>query len=74
VGHNSAEGGAGGKGTKSNTIGGNTSGSPGLGEGGGLSIEPLASVSLDAFTQAHVIQNSASTSDPDIFGSYTTSP
>jgi hypothetical protein len=48
--------------------------SDGLGRGGGLYIEPLASVSLDAFTQAHVKNNSASTSDPDIFGSYSTSP
>jgi hypothetical protein len=69
VDYDTAKGGAGGKGVK-----GHPSGNPGLGVGGGLYIQALASVSLDAFTQANVTQNSASTSDPDIFGSYTTSP
>jgi hypothetical protein len=52
---------------------GGPSASKGLGEGGGLYIDPAASVCLDAFTQANVTHNSASTSNPDIFGSYTTS-
>jgi hypothetical protein len=46
----------------------------GLGEGGGLYIDTLASVCLDAFTLARVTHNSASTSYPDIFGSYTVCP
>jgi hypothetical protein len=46
----------------------------GVGQGGGLYLAAAASVCLDAFTQAHVKNNSASTSDPDIFGSYTTCP
>ena len=41
------------------------------GEGGGLSIATAASVSLDAFTQANVINNTASTAYPNIDGSYT---
>jgi hypothetical protein len=45
----------------------------GIGEGGGLDIQSLASVSLDAFTVAHVTTNTASTNDPNIHGSYTTS-
>jgi hypothetical protein len=44
------------------------------GEGGGLYIATSASVCLDAFTLAHVSHNSASTSYPDIFGSYTLCP
>ena len=47
-------------------------GRPGLGEGGGIYIYPGAWVSLDAFTLAHIQQNKASTSDPDIAGSYST--
>ena len=43
-------------------------GSPGLGEGGGLFIDPTAVVSLDAFTQANVTGNTASTKDPNIHG------
>jgi hypothetical protein len=43
-------------------------GSPGLGEGGGLFIDPAAVVSLDAFTQANVTGNTASTKDPNIHG------
>jgi hypothetical protein len=65
VDHNTAKGGHAGDGPLS---------SDGLGQGGGLYIQALASVSLDAFTQANVTHNSASTSNPDIFGSYTTSP
>ncbi|MCA1686329.1 MAG: hypothetical protein LC745_10200, partial [Planctomycetia bacterium] len=44
----------------------------GIGEGGGLFIEPLASVCLDAFTVARFTKNKASTRDPNISGSYTT--
>jgi hypothetical protein len=55
---NAAQGGAGGA----------HSGSPGLGEGGGLFIDPAAVVSLDAFTQANVTNNTASTKDPNIHG------
>jgi hypothetical protein len=46
----------------------------GVGQGGGLCIGWAASVCLDAFTQTNVNHNSASTSDPDIAGSYTTCP
>jgi hypothetical protein len=49
-------------------------GSNGLGEGGGLYMDPAASVCLDAFTQASFKNNTASTSNPDIAGSYTTCP
>ncbi len=57
---NAAQGGAGGAGVHS--------GSPGLGEGGGLFIDSAAVVSLDAFTQANVTNNTASTKDPNIHG------
>jgi hypothetical protein len=43
---------------------------PGLGEGGGLSINTAATVHLDAFTVANIVNNTASTSDPNIHGSY----
>ena len=46
----------------------------GLGEGGGLYIAPSSAVYLDAFTVANVINNTASTSDPNIDGSYTLIP
>jgi hypothetical protein len=49
-------------------------GSPGQGEGGGLYIDPLASVCLDAFTLANILNNTASTQDPNIHGSYTICP
>ena len=49
-------------------------GAAGLGEGGGLYIDTLASVCLDAFTLAHVSNNRASTSYPDIFGPHTIGP
>ena len=51
-----------------------------MGEGGGLFIGTEASafygssvaiVDIDAFTLANVIDNTASTSDPNIFGTYT---
>jgi hypothetical protein len=59
--NNSAQGGSGGNGYYIH-------GHPGLGKGGGLFIDPAAVVCLDAFTQAHVTNNNASTSDPDIVG------
>jgi hypothetical protein len=43
-----------------------------LGEGGGVFIAPAASVCLDAFTQANVNNNTASTAGDNIFGSFTT--
>jgi hypothetical protein len=49
-------------------------GHPGLGEGGGLYINTLATVYLDAFTVANVLNNTASTSDPNIHGSYNLLP
>ena len=51
---------------------GQSGGTDGEGNGGGLYLAAAASVCLDAFTQANVNHNSASTSDPDIYGSYTT--
>jgi hypothetical protein len=63
---NSAQGGKGGQGA--------SSGSPGLGEGGGLYIDPAALAYLDAFTQANIKHNHASTSYDDIFGSFATYP
>jgi hypothetical protein len=45
-------------------------GLPGLGEGGGIYIDALATAYLDAFTQANVINNTASTSDPNIHGTW----
>jgi hypothetical protein len=47
-------------------------GSAGLGEGGGLYIASHAAVYLDAFTVANDLNNSASTSDPNIHGKYKT--
>jgi hypothetical protein len=69
VAHNTALGGNGGSGAY-----GAGSGNPGLGEGGGLYIDPAALVCLDAFTQANVSHNKASTSGNDIYGSYTICP
>jgi hypothetical protein len=71
---NTAAGGAGGqggscfKGSKFN----GSNGSPGLGEGGGLYIDAAAAVCLDAFTQSHFKKNHASSSFPEIDGTYTT--
>src|SRR5262245_2085131 len=44
---------------------------PGPGVGGGLYFGTLAVVCLDGFTQAHVMQNKASTSNPNINGPWT---
>jgi hypothetical protein len=52
--------------------GGGGGASAGLGEGGGVFIAPAASVCLDAFTQANVKKNTASTTGDDIFGTFTT--
>jgi hypothetical protein len=49
-------------------------GSAGLGEGGGLYLAAGGVACLDAFTRAHVTHNHASTSDDDIFGTFTTCP
>jgi hypothetical protein len=50
-------------------------GSPaGSGEGGGLSSNTAAAVSLDALTLADVINNTAFTSDNDIFGPFAIIP
>jgi hypothetical protein len=57
-----------------NAANGGAGGTAGLGQGGGLYINPLAAVYLDAFTLAHVISNIASTSNNDIYGSYTLIP
>jgi len=57
---NTAQGGPGGSGS--------VIGSPGPGQGGGLYIGTLVTVYLDAFSQAHVIKNTPSTSDPNIHG------
>jgi hypothetical protein len=43
----------------------------GVGQGGGIYVAPGASASLDSFTQTETSGNSASTSDNDIFGSFT---
>ncbi len=54
--------------------GGHGQAADGVGQGGGFYFAATTSVLLDAFTQAHTTHNSASTSDPDIFGFYTLSP
>jgi hypothetical protein len=71
---NTAWGGNGGKGGINGAIYYGPSGSPGssgMGEGGGLYIAPLGTVYLDAFTLGHFSHNTASTSNDDVFGSYT---
>jgi hypothetical protein len=50
--------------------GGKAGGSDGQGVGGGIYIEPLALVCLDTKTKAK--HNTASTSNDDIFGTFTT--
>lgn len=69
---NTAKGGAGGHGGKGHPAG--KAGPPGLGIGGGLFIEANVLACLDAFTVDHVKGNKASTSDPNIRGSYTICP
>ncbi|MBI1915943.1 MAG: hypothetical protein HYS12_14590 [Planctomycetes bacterium] len=49
-------------------------GSAGTGVGGGAYFAPGGTVCLDAFTQAYVKNNHASTSDDDLFGVFTTCP
>jgi hypothetical protein len=63
---NTATGGAGGSSPK-----GLPRGLDGTGQGGAIYIAPAASVGLDAFTQSNTRGNSASTSDNDIFGTFT---
>jgi len=63
---NAATGGSGGGSVK-----GLPDGANGSGHGGGIYIYPGSLVSLDSFTFAHAAGNSASTSDNDIFGSFT---
>lgn len=53
-----------------NTVTGGSGYHSGLGEGGGIYIKSAALVYFDAFTQANVNHNHASTSDPDIYGSF----
>jgi hypothetical protein len=65
--HNTARGGGAGSGGH-----GASNGAPGLGEGGGLYLDAAAAVCLDAFTQANVSHNNATTSDSNIHGSYST--
>jgi hypothetical protein len=48
-----------------------THASDGVGEGGGLFLATGAVVGIDAKTLAQISNNSASTSNPDIDGSYT---
>lgn len=60
---NSALGGASGKGS---------GGAAGIGAGGGVYLAPLASVTIDSFTQFK--RNKASTSDPNVYGPYTVGP
>ena len=74
VSSNSASAGAGGRGGFSFNGPPGLNGSPGLGKGGGLYIAPSAAVRLDSFTLQHVQNNTASTSYPDIFGSYSLAP
>lgn len=62
---NTAQGGTGGSATK-----GFAKGADGVGRGGGLYIARAALVSMDSFTRANTRSNSASTSDNDIFGSF----
>jgi hypothetical protein len=66
-----------------NAANGGTAGQPikgqqgamdGVGEGGGLYFASGASVSLDSFTKANVTNNSASSSHPDIYGSFKNIP
>jgi hypothetical protein len=71
---NTAAGGAGGQEGSCFKSSHKLNGSPGWGEGGGLYIDTAAAVCLDAFTQNHVQKNHASTSDPQIYGTYTTCP
>ena len=48
-------------------------GSPGVGEGGGLYIVPTAAIFLDTATLDAILNNIASTSDPNIYGPYSLS-
>ena len=67
VSDNTAERGDGGQG---GAAPGGESGAPGAGRGGGLYIEADSLMRLDNLTLAQVTSNTASTSDPNIFGSF----
>jgi len=58
-------------GTGGSSPGGLAKGADGAGCGGGMYIASAASASLDSFSVAHTSGNTASTSDNDIFGTYT---
>jgi hypothetical protein len=66
VSSNVAQGGTGGKGAAPGY-----NGPDGVGQGGGIYIATLATAGLDAFTVARLSHNRASTSNNDIYGSYT---
>jgi hypothetical protein len=53
---------------------GEDGGSDGQGIGGGVYLAAGGSVCFDAFTQAHVKYNHASTSNDDVFGVFTSCP
>jgi hypothetical protein len=57
-----------------NTANGGNGFRSGVGEGGGIYIDAAAAVALDAFTLTNARHNSASTSDPNIYGSFTVYP
>jgi hypothetical protein len=63
---NAATGGTGGTTSKKAVV----QSANGAGRGGGLYVAPASVVSLDSFTQANTKNNTASTSDNDIFGSF----
>jgi hypothetical protein len=65
---NVAKGGAGGRAGSGSPRGQN--GSPGLGIGGGFYIDSDVLACLDAFTVSNLKKNKASTSDPNVHGSY----
>ena len=69
---NTAQGGNGGAGGSGRSYG--LTGGTGVGEGGGLFLDPPAVAYLDPFTVANVVNNTASTSYPNIYGSYTIRP
>ena len=54
----------------SNSARGSRLGRQTVGLGGGLYIASGATVDIDAFTLAHFVNNTASTSNPNIYGTY----
>jgi predicted outer membrane repeat protein len=59
-------------GTRGQPVQGASPAKDGVGEGGGLYLASGASVYLDSFTMNNVTNNSASTSHPNIYGSFKT--